>query len=190
MIPQDMLPGSKSVFLEGKADVRGEVSLPSEDLPEGTVSDSTSKERYTALGEIARGGMGAIVKMVDNDIGRPVAMKVILGGVGGSKQGEETARALRFVEEAQITGQLEHPNIVPLHELGITHEKKVYFTMKLVKGESLESILNRLSENDPQTLEEFPLPRLLRVYLKVCDAIAFAHSKGVIRARRTSPPRS
>jgi tetratricopeptide (TPR) repeat protein len=110
---------------------------------------------------------------MDHDIRRPVAMKVILGD-------EDHESLERFVTEAQVTGQLEHPNIVPIHELGLNNEGKVYFTMKLVRGESLDAIIERLAERDPETVQTCPLFDLLTVYLKVCEAIAFAHSKGVI----------
>jgi serine/threonine protein kinase/Flp pilus assembly protein TadD len=122
--------------------------------------------------------MGVIVKVVDNDIRRPVAMKVILGE-------DNRNRLERFVEEAQVTGQLEHPNIVPVHEIGIDEGGKVYFTMKLVGGESLESILDAIADEGHSTLhrpygDNFPLSRLLQIFLKVCDAVSFAHSRGVL----------
>jgi tetratricopeptide (TPR) repeat protein len=117
--------------------------------------------------------MGAIVRIMDNDIRRPVAMKVNLSG-------EDPERIDRFVEEAQVTGQLEHPNIVPVHELGMNLEGKVYFTMKLVKGESLESVVDGVAEDKPGYREAYPLSHLLQIFLKTCDAVAFAHSKGVV----------
>ncbi|MHC5081255.1 MAG: serine/threonine-protein kinase, partial [Planctomycetota bacterium] len=215
MIPKQILPKTVSSFAKGGT----RVGVPSADSPEDGAAVSTARDRYSGLEEIARGGMGAIVKVVDNDIGRPVAMKVILGGSTGSSQDagegtgmtDDSVRIVRFVEEAQITGQLEHPNIVPVHELGRNHEGQVYFTMKLVKGESLEAILNRLADStiasDPdlpdlpslrpgledssggaekripskdQIRRSYTLSQLLQIYLKVCDAIAFAHAKGVI----------
>ena len=117
--------------------------------------------------------MGAILKIRDNDIGRPVAMKVIL-------EPDDSERVERFVEEAQITGQLEHPNIVPVHEIGVTPDGRAYFTMKLVKGRSLESIVQGISSGDASTRGLYPLAALLRIFTKVCDAVAFAHSCGVI----------
>ncbi|MHC5080642.1 MAG: serine/threonine-protein kinase, partial [Planctomycetota bacterium] len=167
--PKSSIPS----FLRAQQGIRGDVSLPSEDLPEASVAGPASEDRYGILGEIARGGMGAIVKLVDNDIRRPVAKKVILGEAVRD-------RVERFVEEAQITGQLEHPNIVPVHELGLDPEGKVYFTMKLVKGESLETIIDAVAEKNPEFHRQYSLSHLLEVFLKVCDAIAFAHSKGVI----------
>ncbi|MHC5081621.1 MAG: serine/threonine-protein kinase, partial [Planctomycetota bacterium] len=173
-------PGSVTGRLRSGKGIRGDLSLPSEELPRDAVAGPTSEKRYSLLGEIARGGMGAIVRLVDNDIRRPVAMKVILGDESEGTAEGDRERVERFVEEAQVTGQLEHPNIVPVHELGLDPEGKVYFTMKLVRGESLESVLDRIADKDGDALEAYPLSHLLQIFLKICDALAFAHSKGVL----------
>ncbi|MFH0947317.1 MAG: hypothetical protein V2A76_19175 [Planctomycetota bacterium] len=92
--------------------------------------------RYVFRGEVAQGGMGVIQRVYDQDVRRHLAMKVILGkgGKGGSREAGETpdvdSRSLgRFLEEAQVTGQLDHPGIVPVHELGVDESDRVYFTM-------------------------------------------------------------
>src|SRR5438309_184081 len=90
-------------------------------------------DRYVLGAEIARGGMGAVVQATDCDIRREVAIKYLLD------QSQPSAR-LRFVAEAQITGQLEHPNIVPIHELGVDAQGRVFFAMKMVKGRSLAQV--------------------------------------------------
>ena len=121
--------------------------------------------------EIAHGGMGRILLCHDKTIGRPIAMKVMLPRIAESEK-----HRLRFLEEAQITGQLEHPNIVPIHEMGKDAEGNIYFTMKLVRGRSLGEILKEMRKGGPgPSLTEF-----LGVFQKACDGIAFAHSKGVI----------
>jgi len=101
--------------------------------------DGQAKEgvRYVVESELARGGMGAVMRAVDCDIRREVAVKYLLDPGDAKKK-------LRFVEEAQITGQLEHPNIVPIHELGIDAHKRIFFSMKMVKGRSLAEILKAL----------------------------------------------
>jgi len=178
--PTHAAAASATSTLRTRQGIRGDVSLPSEDAPEKVVSGPASEKRYSNLGEIARGGMGAIVKLLDNDIRRPVAMKVILGGGSAGSRQAQRERVERFVEEAQVTGQLEHPNIVPVHELGLDADGKVYFTMKLVRGESLEAIIDKLADKDMECREKYPLSHLLQIFLKVCDGVAFAHSKGVI----------
>src|ERR1700752_2004843 len=96
------------------------------------------------------------MRAVDCDIRREVAVKYLLDQSDPKKK-------LRFVEEAQITGQLEHPNIVPIHELGVDSAKRVFFSMKMVKGRSLAQVLEELRE-EPQTAEkEYTLGRLLNI---------------------------
>jgi WD40 repeat protein/serine/threonine protein kinase len=136
-------------------------------------------ERYRPEGEIARGGMGAILRVWDADLRRTLAMKVSLAR---SPQGTESAdssgaRLLeRFLEEAQITGQLEHPGIVPVHELGLDAEGRVYFTMRLVKGLELQKVFELARKGE----DGWNRTRALGVLLKVCEAVAFAHEKGVV----------
>jgi eukaryotic-like serine/threonine-protein kinase len=132
-------------------------------------------ERYKVANEIARGGMGSILKTEDRDLRRYVAMKVLLD------PGETNAKMYeRFVKEAQVTGFLEHPNIVPVHELGIDRNARPFFTMKLIGGESLGSVLKKLRNNDTECREIFPTRRLLGTFVQVCNAVSFAHSCGVI----------
>jgi serine/threonine protein kinase len=122
---------------------------------------------------IAQGGMGAIVEAQDKLLRRKVAMKVML--TTGSQD-----QLLRFIEEAQITGQLDHPNIVPVYELGVDEQEQVFYTMKLVRGATLHDVLYRIESGAPEEVRKYPLSVLLTIFQKVCDAIAFAHSKGVI----------
>ncbi len=129
---------------------------------------------YRLDGEIARGGMGAILKVWDENLRRHLAMKVVLGDEAG---GQIDPQALaRFLEEAQVTGQLDHPGIVPVHELGLDPKGRIFFTMKLVKGRDLKRIFELVHENK----EGWNETRALGVMLKVCEAMAFAHAKGVI----------
>ncbi len=122
---------------------------------------------------IGKGGMGTVLHVYDQYIRREVAIKIMQDSFGD----EEKAR---FLEEAQITGQLEHPNIVPVHDLGFTPDGKLFFLMKLVKGRSLEQVLDSIRANDGATRSSYPLPRLLQVLENVCSAVAYAHSRGVI----------
>ncbi len=123
---------------------------------------------------IGRGGMGAVLQVRDRNIERTVAMKIILD------PHDPPATRYRFIREARILGQLEHPNIVPIHELGLDGEGRPYYTMKMVKGVHLHQVLERLRAGDPATVARYPLPQLMTVFLKLCDAVAYAHSKGVL----------
>jgi formylglycine-generating enzyme required for sulfatase activity len=131
--------------------------------------------RYQKKDEVATGGMGSILRVWDEDLRRSLAMKVVLDA-RGSPQAAEKMLA-RFVEEAQITGQLEHPGIVPVHEVGLDDSGRMYFTMQLVRGRDLEKILARVHGGKD---EEWTQTRAVHALLKVCDAMAYAHSKGVI----------
>jgi hypothetical protein len=124
--------------------------------------------------------MGAILKVWDGDLRRHLAMKVVLGTGSSANPGETPAvdqkQIARFLEEAQVTGQLDHPGIVPVHELGLDADGRVYFTMKLVKGRDLKRIFDLVFEEQ----EGWNETRALGVIQKVCDAMAYAHVKGVI----------
>jgi serine/threonine-protein kinase len=121
------------------------------------------------LGEIARGGMGAILKGRDVGLGRDLAVKVLL-----EKHREEPALVRRFIEEAQIAGQLQHPGIVPVYELGAFADRRPYFTMKLVKGRTLAAVL--AGRGDPAEDQM----GLLAALLQIGQTVAFAHARGVI----------
>ncbi len=132
-----------------------------------------SDRKYKVNELIAIGGMGAVLAAEDLATRRPVAMKVLLN----VQTPEDIAR---FVEEAQITAQLEHPNIVPIYELNVNEQDKPFYTMKLVRGESLGDVLFALNAGRGEAAKRWPLGELLEVLLRVCDAIAYAHSKGVV----------
>jgi serine/threonine-protein kinase len=122
---------------------------------------------YQIQGEIARGGMGVILKGHDADLGRDVALKVLREDLAKRPDVVE-----RFVEEAQIGGQLQHPGIVPVYELGLMADQRPYFAMKLVKGRTLAELLLEREAADRR--------RLLVVFESVCQTMAYAHSKGVV----------
>jgi serine/threonine protein kinase len=129
--------------------------------------------RYAVEQEIARGGMGVVVRALDQDIRREVAIKYLLD------QGDPRKKT-RFIDEAQITGQLEHPNVVPIHELGVDGQNRLFFAMKMVKGRSLAQVLDDLRCNVAGTAKEYSLSRLLNVFINICNALAYAHSRGVV----------
>ena len=133
--------------------------------------------RLQLFGEIARGGMGAVLRGRDVDLGRDLAVKVLL-----EAHQEKPELVKRFVEEAQIGGQLQHPGVVPVYELGSFAGRRPFFTMKLVKGRTLAELLRERA--DPAgtgrgSCRSSP----------ICQTIAYAHARGVIH-RDLSPPTS
>jgi tetratricopeptide (TPR) repeat protein len=139
--------------------------------------------RYQLSGEIARGGMGAVLRGRDVDLGRDLAVKILL-----EKYADRPEVARRFIEEAQIGGQLQHPGVVPVYDIGHFGERP-FFTMKLVKGQTLQALLAERNvghvcyvpdaearcKRAPQDL-----PRFLAIALQVAQTLAYAHAKGVI----------
>ncbi len=138
-------------------------------LPEMSLRD----KKYDIGKVVAKGGMGAILDAKDATTDRRVAMKVMLDG---SSPDDLT----RFIAEAKITAQLEHPSIVPIYELSVDENGQPFYTMKMVRGITLRKVLELLAEGLKETTKKYPLPALLTIFQKVCDAVAFAHSKGVI----------
>jgi serine/threonine-protein kinase len=125
--------------------------------------------RYRIDGEIARGGMGAILKGRDPDLGRDVAIKVLREDLR-----DKNDLIRRFVEEAQIGGQLQHPGVVPIYEMGTFADHRPFFSMKLVKGQTLADLLaTRSSPVDD-------LPRFLGIFAAMAQTMAYAHTRGVI----------
>ena len=131
------------------------------------------EKKYDIGSMVARGGMGAILEAREAAIKRQVAMKVMLDT-------NDAGDISRFIAEAQVTGQLEHPNIVPVHELGVDENGQPFYTMKMVRGVTLKNVVERLGTGDEAALHKYPLPALLTIFQKICDAIAFAHANGVI----------
>lgn len=163
---------------EKRADETGKIAIVKLD-PSGTPippltadkrTQSGVTERYVDQGEVARGGMGSIRKVLDENLQRTVAMKVAFPEHRGDQKIMQ-----RFGEEAQIMGQLEHPNIVPVHEYGDDDGTK-FFTMLYVRGKTLTELLAEAGEVHSRQ-DWF---RFLNIFLRVCDAVAFAHSRGVV----------
>ncbi|MCB1276687.1 WD40 repeat domain-containing serine/threonine-protein kinase [Prosthecobacter sp.] len=132
-------------------------------------------ENYDIGREISSGGMGSVLEAKDAKLDRTVAIKVMLLEANA----DERMRA-RFLREAQVLAMLAHPNIVPIYDIVWEDGLPLFYSMKLVKGRTLQAILNDLRKEDADALRDFPFTRLLDIFRKVCDAIAFAHSKGVL----------
>lgn len=131
--------------------------------------------KYVSHRQFNSGGMGNLHYVFDQDFQRYSAMKVILPEL---KEDPDLFRS--FVREAQITAQLEHPNIVPVHDVGYEPGYGIFFTMKYVKGETLNEILEEIELGTAEFLEKYDFHAMLDIFRKVCDAAAFAHSQGVL----------
>ncbi len=160
---------------------RGEIDSTRESSPSTPTTAATKqlpeeflrKTKYDIGGAATHDGSDVILNARDATTGRTVAMKVM----PGTASSDDFAR---FITEAKVTAQLEHPNIVPIHELGVDEQEQVFYTMKAVHGITLGKVLELLADGQFEPLKKYPLDRLLTAFQKGCDAIAFAHSKGVI----------
>lgn len=132
------------------------------------------QDRYKFIRSIGFGGMKGVLLVHDRDTDREMAMAIM------PDFRERSASELeRFAREAYLTARLEHPNIVPVYDIGIDESGSPFFTMKYLRGVSLETLLRRLKKGDTPENREFPLTRLLLIYTRICNAVWFAHSKGV-----------
>ena len=163
--PRSSLGHMRPVLLK---EAEGESSLVVKPTSDAMPLKDEAGDRYRFDGEIARGGMGAVLRGRDVDLGRDLAVKVLL-----EKYANRPDVSRRFIEEAQIGGQLQHPGVVPVYDIGRFGDRP-FFTMKLVKGQTLAAILGE--RTDPSA----DRPRLLGIALQVAQAMAYAHAKGVI----------
>ena len=131
------------------------------------------RERFEELRPLGQGGMGEVVLLKDHDIERTVALKRL-------PEGADLDRVLRFVEEIRTVGQLDHPNIVPVHDVGVDAKGRYYFLMKHLQGETLEAIIHKLRQGDRATHARFTFPMRVQLLLGVLNALAYAHRKGFI----------
>ena len=137
-------------------------------LPEGI-------RKYTNFRDMARGGSALLRTCFDQLTGRTVVMKTLLPEFRGDEK--ENRRLLR---EARVTAQLQHPNTVPVYEIGRDEAEGLYFTMKRVSGENLFEVLKRIARGDPKTTAAFPLRVRLEIVEGAAQALMYAHARGVI----------
>jgi serine/threonine-protein kinase len=170
------LSGGHDAFTASTIDMRG-ASAP----PEGEVRvsiappvDEAGQPRYEPGALLGVGGMGEVRLHVDRRIGRPVALKTLR-----AERGSAHAEA-RFLREARVQGQLEHPSIVPVYDLGTDGAGRPYFTMKRVRGLTLAAVIDRLAAGDDAAAARFSRHKLLHAFVQVCMAIEYAHTRGVL----------
>ena len=131
--------------------------------------------KYSQFKPMARGGKGELFSAWDNVMGRPVAIKTLKPELA-----DNDYERRRFLREARVTAQLQHPNTVPVYEVGRADDGSLYFTMKRLMGEDLYAVVVGLQKKDAGTIEAYPLERLLSIVIQACQALAYAHSHGVI----------
>lgn len=133
------------------------------------------EERYTPTKKLNQGGMKAIWEVDDHRTARKVAMALIQDSKIASKDDIDS-----FLYEARLTSNLQHPNIIPIYDIALDENGNPYFTMKALRGETLGDIIKQIRSNNPDYTKRYTRTRLLGIFLKVCNAIDYAHTKGVI----------
>ncbi|MHC5077944.1 MAG: protein kinase domain-containing protein [Planctomycetota bacterium] len=164
-------------FRDSISDENATMEVAREDSGEGAkivIPCSSSSERYTILDELGRGGIGAVYSAFDHNLQRHVAIKVMLSERKG------LTRAERFIREAKLSGQLQHPNIVPVYDMGEYGNNLPFFTMRMVRGRSLAEVLQSIRDGDRETQAAYSIWRLLPIFQAICMGIAYAHEKGIV----------
>lgn len=136
----------------------------------------SSAGRYEFRERIGHGGMGAVFRVHDRDLDRELALKVIRRTRSEVPPTTLDRRTERFLAEARLAARLDHPGIVPVHDVGIDGQGRVFFTMRLVEGEDLRTVFRRVRAGE----KGWTPIRALEVLIKVCDTVAFAHSSGIV----------
>jgi len=152
----------------------GETQLPPRPAATGEISGWSSGSRYARVGVLGRGGMGIVDQVWDGDLMRDLAIKRIRPELR-----DDPGMVAQFLWEARVGAYLDHPNIIPVHDLGTSAEGP-YFTMKRASGNSLAHWLDQLRLGEPSAVEQMPLARRLRIMHQICQAIGFAHARGVL----------
>ncbi len=137
--------------------------------PANTSDSLPPTDRYEFAEEIARGGMGVIVRGWDRNLQRELAFKIV-----HANRDRSTALVRRFLAEAHILGRLQHPGVVPVHEVGTLPDGRPFFAMKLVRGRTLQALLAARASPDDD------VPRLLKAFEQVCQTLAYAHAHNII----------
>jgi serine/threonine-protein kinase len=131
--------------------------------------------RYSDFKPLATGGSAMLRTCRDKNLGRTVVMKTLHPHLANNEYMQS-----RFLREARVTAQLQHPVTVPVYDLGRDLEGRLYFTMKKVEGETVRSIIERQAAGDAQAIEQFDLERMLGVLVQVCSGLSYAHVHGVV----------
>ncbi len=128
------------------------------------------------LGEVVvEGHSSSIIEAHDSSLGRDIALKIMR-----PESQSRTSEVLQFIREAQITSQLQHPSIPPIYEMALNERKQLFYTTRFMSGATLPRVLEGLARADEFTLQRFSLSKLISVFQKICDGVAFAHEHGVI----------
>ncbi|MDD5698477.1 MAG: bifunctional serine/threonine-protein kinase/formylglycine-generating enzyme family protein [Victivallaceae bacterium] len=138
-------------------------------------TDDKTINRFSHIKTIGLGGVGAVLSAYEADLNREVAIKILRPAFRNKADSLK-----RFVREARATAHIEHPNIVPVHQLGVFEDNGVFFSMKKVEGRDLRYVIRKLDEGNKEFIKKYTRRQLLQIFVAVCNGVAYAHSKGII----------
>ncbi|MBE7453181.1 MAG: serine/threonine protein kinase [Kofleriaceae bacterium] len=147
-------------------------TVPAQPAAASPSPGTIDRGRYELRDLLGSGGMGDVWLARDRRIGREVAVKVA--------RPEDDEDIARFLREARVQGQLDHPAVVPVHDVGTREDGAVYFTMKRVRGETLAQVIGRLAQGDEEARRRYGLRKLLTAFLSACHAVEVAHENGLV----------
>jgi eukaryotic-like serine/threonine-protein kinase len=177
--PNSSLPSSR-VPVSVERGAAGWVTMRQSTLPRlqcrGDVPElvQIESERFEKIRHLGTGGVGEVCLYQDTDIGRTVAIKRL------RPEHQSKESLIRFIEEIQAIGRLEHPNIIPIHDVGVDQTGQYYFVMKYVEGESLEEIVEKLKSGDPEYHRKFPFEIRQQIFLQILHALQYTHQNKTI----------
>lgn len=163
----------ETVTIFGNAD-GGEIS-PELLREQYDITNGDDFRDYGKLKLIGLGGMGMVFQAQDMSLQRKVALKILRSDFRNRR-----ASVKKFIHEARITAKIDHPNIVPVHRMGVLENIGVYFTMKRIHGENLREIFDKISAGNQQTVQHYTLRRMLDIFIAACNGVAAAHAHGVL----------
>lgn len=139
------------------------------------IPETNTLNSYADVHTIGVGGFGAVYAAEEPGLERKLALKILR-----PRYRQHPERVKAFIREARVTAQIDHPNIVPVHRIGVFEDAGVYFSMKRIAGETLRAILKKLQENRPGYRKKYNLSRLIDIYLGACQGVYYAHQNGVL----------
>jgi serine/threonine-protein kinase len=172
--PDGGAPAADPALGLSKAPPRGVTVLPRLESEAGEHRlVQEARTRYEQQHVLGEGGMGVVALAHDRDIDRQVALKKIRAAIGQDG-------LARFAEEVRTVGQLEHPNIVPIHDVGVDENGDYFFVMKYVEGQTLESIIEKLAAGDPEAHAHYTTEVRVQIFIGLLRALAYAHDRGIV----------
>lgn len=184
----DSIASAQTAVAPPSSDIRAPVPAPAQTTGGGRITVlpriagdgaslrlvTQSRSRYEPIKRLGSGGMGEVMLVQDQDIARKVAVKRLLPEAGNAMM------LARFVDEIRTIGRLEHPNIVPVHDVGVDDDGRYFFVMRYVEGETLEDVIKKLRSGDAEYHRTYTFERRVEIMIAILNALQYAHAAGIV----------